>query len=202
MSKPEAIKIVLLGNSGVGKTSIVERFVFNKFIAANSSTLGVMFLTKIIDLPISKSVVKLSIWDTAGQEKYHSIAASYYHDAAATLIVYDVTSARTFEGAKLWMKEVQEKVGLKTVIVLVGNKADELVKEEINPQTSISFAKENNIRHALVSAKDGTGIEDLFLGAVEEVMKKEGITKFNAKSKNQKVMLNSLRETKPNCCKP
>eukprot|EP00826_Nyctotherus_ovalis_P028214 TRINITY_DN2227_c0_g1_i1.p1 TRINITY_DN2227_c0_g1~~TRINITY_DN2227_c0_g1_i1.p1 ORF type:complete len:222 (+),score=47.96 TRINITY_DN2227_c0_g1_i1:101-766(+) len=176
MKKPgagraEGMKVLLLGNSGVGKTSIIERFVFNKFKEANPSTLGMMFLAKPISVPTSTKPIELHIWDTAGQEKYRGITSSYYKEAAAILIVYDVTQPMTFEGAKEWLRDVRETAAESTIAVLVGNKADLVDREEARLEVAPEFAKENGIKHMLISAKQGVEIADLFRKVAEDVMK-------------------------------
>ena len=199
MSKSEIIKVVLLGDSGVGKTSIVERFVYDKFKPDNPSTLGVMFVTKIVDLPSAKSVVKINVWDTAGQEKYHSIAASYCKDAKVVFVIYDATQVKTFEAAKAWLKEAKEETDLNTICVLVGNKIDCLDCEEVNPILAQDFATENGMKSALISAKDGIGVNDLFVEAAEEVIKKR-LVNTNGKGVNGRARLRSTKKRITNCC--
>eukprot|EP00826_Nyctotherus_ovalis_P059687 TRINITY_DN8323_c0_g1_i3.p1 TRINITY_DN8323_c0_g1~~TRINITY_DN8323_c0_g1_i3.p1 ORF type:complete len:200 (-),score=59.12 TRINITY_DN8323_c0_g1_i3:20-619(-) len=199
MSNENTVKLVLLGNAAVGKTSIVERFVFDQFNSMNPATLGVMFVTKFVDVPGSSAVVKLNIWDTAGQEKYHSIASSYYNDADITIIVYDVSSAATLDGAKLWLKEVRERVDPETVIVLVGNKVDLIENEEVDTKLVDEFARANSMRHALVSARNGMGITDLFVQAAVDAMK---TNKFKSSAKrpngSRRTLINGKRVSK--CC--
>ena len=166
----EALKIVLLGDTGVGKTSIVERFIFEKYTPQNQPTLGAMFVTKFITIPNHGPTIKLNIWDTAGQEKYRSIASTYYKQASIALIVYDITSSNTFDEAKKMIKEVKEKLPPDTSVILVGNKIDMVDNEAVSPKTVKEFANNNNLKYAFVSAKDGIGIEDLFKNAVIDII--------------------------------
>ena len=202
MTEIDTLKVVLLGNSGVGKTSIVERFVFDKFKAANPPTLGAMFVTRFVDIPGENNTAKLNIWDTAGQEKYHSMASTYYQEAAITLIVYDVTKKDTFEGAKSWLQEVQERLPQDTTVMLVGNKSDLVDKEEVDPKIATELAKNNNLKFSLVSAKDGMGIQDLFVNAVKDVMERRKNDKKKSDPSSQRKKLNAAEsnKAKSGCC--
>eukprot|EP00826_Nyctotherus_ovalis_P025543 TRINITY_DN1980_c0_g1_i10.p1 TRINITY_DN1980_c0_g1~~TRINITY_DN1980_c0_g1_i10.p1 ORF type:complete len:201 (+),score=32.16 TRINITY_DN1980_c0_g1_i10:78-680(+) len=200
MSEQAAIKIVLLGNSGVGKTSIVERFVFDKFKPINPSTLSVMFMTKSVDVPDTGTTVKLNIWDTAGQERYKSMAPSYYQDAAVIITVYDVTCLQTFEAAKDWLREVNKKVSREVTVILVGNKADLLANEEVDTETVNDFVNENKIRHTLVSAKDGSGINSLFIKIAREAAKKNNALAADNRKKGLKIKQDKERRRPNNCC--
>merc|ERR1719222_1552705 len=115
-------KLVLLGESAVGKSSLVLRFVKGQFHEFQESTIGAAFLTQTVCL--DDTTVKFEIWDTAGQERYHSLAPMYYRGAQAAIVVYDITNADTFERAKTWVKELQRQASPNIVIALAGNKAD------------------------------------------------------------------------------
>eukprot|EP00826_Nyctotherus_ovalis_P012302 TRINITY_DN13235_c0_g3_i1.p1 TRINITY_DN13235_c0_g3~~TRINITY_DN13235_c0_g3_i1.p1 ORF type:complete len:195 (+),score=65.95 TRINITY_DN13235_c0_g3_i1:196-780(+) len=189
----DPLKVVLLGNSGVGKTSVVQRFAFGKFKDAITPTLGAMFLTKCIDLPQKNMSIKFNLWDTAGQERYHSLAATYYKDAAIALIVYDITNLSTFEGAKNWVDEVSKNAPLSTLVFLVGNKSDLIEHEQVDPKLAQTYAQEQKIKFKLVSAKTGAGVKDIFTEAAkefldrsEEVRKKTEGTKLNAANTGMK----------------
>uniref|UniRef100_A0A3Q3IUE6 RAB5C, member RAS oncogene family n=1 Tax=Monopterus albus TaxID=43700 RepID=A0A3Q3IUE6_MONAL len=115
-------KLVLLGESAVGKSSLVLRFVKGQFHEYQESTIGAAFLTQTVCL--DDTTVKFEIWDTAGQERYHSLAPMYYRGAQAAIVVYDITNADTFTRAKNWVKELQRQASPNIVIALAGNKAD------------------------------------------------------------------------------
>ncbi|XP_060021900.1 ras-related protein Rab-5B isoform X2 [Lagenorhynchus albirostris] len=121
-SKICQFKLVLLGESAVGKSSLVLRFVKGQFHEYQESTIGAAFLTQSVCL--DDTTVKFEIWDTAGQERYHSLAPMYYRGAQAAIVVYDITNQETFARAKTWVKELQRQASPSIVIALAGNKAD------------------------------------------------------------------------------
>merc|ERR1711982_120126 len=112
-------KLVLLGESAVGKSSLVLRFVKGQFLDFQESTIGAAFLTQTVCL--NDTTVKFEIWDTAGQERYHSLAPMYYRGAQAAIVVYDITSMDSFERAKSWIKELQKQARPDIVISLAAN---------------------------------------------------------------------------------
>ena len=120
--KPREVKVVLLGDTGVGKSSLVLRFVTNNFKPYSESTIGASFMSKVI--MVHGKPIKFQIWDTAGQEKYHSLAPMYYRGAAAAIIVYDITRANTFNTLKTWVEELKSKGPKDIIIAIAGNKAD------------------------------------------------------------------------------
>jgi len=120
--KAMQVKLVLLGEAAVGKSSLVLRFVSNNFNENTSPTIGAAFLTQ--KCRLENRIVKFEIWDTAGQERFHSLAPMYYRNAAAAVVVYDITKAASLEKAKAWVKELQRQANPNIVIALVGNKLD------------------------------------------------------------------------------
>jgi len=153
------IKVVLLGQTCVGKSSLVLRFVQGKFFPKTEGTIGAAFLTKTIDLD-SSAQVKFEIWDTAGQERYHSLAPMYYRGAQAAIVVYDVSSRDSFEKSKLWVNELREKSTNGQVVILVGNKCD--LGRVIESEAVAKYSSDNKLIHIETSAKDGTNVVELF----------------------------------------
>lgn len=125
-------KLVLLGESAVGKSSLVLRFVKGQFHEFQESTIGAAFLTQTVCL--DDTTVKFEIWDTAGQERYHSLAPMYYRGAQAAIVVYDITNEESFSRAKNWVKELQRQASPNIVIALSGNKADLANKRAVDFQ--------------------------------------------------------------------
>ncbi|KIP12590.1 hypothetical protein PHLGIDRAFT_81859 [Phlebiopsis gigantea 11061_1 CR5-6] len=120
--KSVQVKLVLLGEAAVGKSSVVLRFVSNEFQANKEPTIGAAFLTQ--KCRLEDRVLRYEIWDTAGQERFHSLAPMYYRNAQAAVVVYDVTKASSLEKAKTWVKELQRQANPNIVIALAGNKVD------------------------------------------------------------------------------
>lgn len=159
-------KLVLLGESAVGKLSIVHRFVKNTFDNMRESTIGAAFLTQLVTLPDTNTTVKFEIWDTAGQERYKSLAPMYYRNANAALCVYDVTSRASFAKAQEWIKELQKQAPEGIVIGLVGNKVD-LDERDVETSEVAQYVDELNeaggkVITAECLAKTGEGVLETF----------------------------------------
>uniref|UniRef100_A0A668TV69 small monomeric GTPase n=1 Tax=Oreochromis aureus TaxID=47969 RepID=A0A668TV69_OREAU len=144
-------KLVLLGESAVGKSSLVLRFVKGQFHEFQESTIGAAFLTQTVCL--DDTTVKFEIWDTAGQERYHSLAPMYYRGAQAAIVVYDITNTDTFDRAKNWVKELQRQASPNIVIALAGNKADIANKRAVEFQEAQAYADDNSLLFMETSAK-------------------------------------------------
>ncbi|KAI0732287.1 GTP-binding protein ypt5 [Fomitopsis betulina] len=128
------VKLVLLGEAAVGKSSVVLRFVSNEFQANKEPTIGAAFLTQ--KCRLEDRVLRYEIWDTAGQERFHSLAPMYYRNAQAAVVVYDVTKASSLEKAKTWVKELQRQANPNIVIALAGNKVDLVQPSSSSPAAS------------------------------------------------------------------
>jgi len=153
-------KLVLLGDTAVGKSCLVVRFVRDEFFEFQEPTIGAAFLTQTVTL--DDATVKFEIWDTAGQERYRSLAPMYYRGAAAAIVVYDITNKESFNGAKSWVKELQRRGDPNVVIALAGNKADLQDKRKVEIEEATMYAEENNILHMETSAKSATNVRHLF----------------------------------------
>ena len=163
----------MLFRSGVGKTSIVQRFVFEKFEPDNKSSCGAGFICKTMIIPELNTSVAFKIWDTAGQERYHSMASMYYQDAAAAVVVYDTTNEKSFYGVKTWIKELKDKGPPNILIVLVGNKSDLVDKETVRLDIAQQYASEIDINLIIISAKEDININETFEYIAKEIRKLE-----------------------------
>jgi len=161
MSKQLQFKLVLLGESAVGKSSLVLRFVKDQFDDYRESTIGAAFLTQTVQLEDGTSV-KFEIWDTAGQERYKSLAPMYYRSAACAICVYDITQSASLEKAKSWIRELQRQADPSIVIALCGNKADLAARRQVSQEEAQKFAEEEGLMWAETSAKSGEGVADIF----------------------------------------
>lgn len=153
------VKLVLLGDSGVGKSCIVLRFVRGQFDPTSKVTVGASFLSQTIALQDS-TTVKFEIWDTAGQERYAALAPLYYRGAAVAVVVYDITSPESFSKAQYWVKELQKHGSPDIVMALVGNKADLQDNREVPTQVSSLHLGENPTVHH-IGHKSSTGDFDV-----------------------------------------
>eukprot|EP00163_Fabomonas_tropica_P033404 TRINITY_DN875_c0_g1_i2.p1 TRINITY_DN875_c0_g1~~TRINITY_DN875_c0_g1_i2.p1 ORF type:complete len:204 (-),score=67.08 TRINITY_DN875_c0_g1_i2:336-947(-) len=162
-------KLVLLGDSAVGKSSLVLRFVRGQFFEYQESTIGAAFLTQTVSL--NDTTVKFEIWDTAGQERYHSLAPMYYRGAAAAVVAYDITNRDSFNRAKAWVKELQRQGNPNIVIALAGNKADLDAKRKVDADEATAYAEENGIFFMETSAKTATNVNELFVAIARKLPK-------------------------------
>ncbi|CAI9272136.1 unnamed protein product [Lactuca saligna] len=153
-------KLVLLGDMGAGKSSLVLRFVKGQFLEFQESTIGAAFFSQ--TLAVNDATVKFEIWDTAGQERYHSLAPMYYRGAAAAIIVYDITSADSFTRAKKWVQELQKQGNPNMVMALAGNKADLEDKRKVTAEEARVYAEENGLFFMETSAKTAANVNDVF----------------------------------------
>jgi len=154
-------KLVLLGDSAVGKSSLVLRFCKKQFYEYQESTIGAAFLTQTVN--VRDYTVKFEIWDTAGQERYHSLAPMYYRGAAAAIIVYDLTSRPSFVRAKQWVKELQRQQGNPNIVIaLAGNKQDLQDKRQVDAEEAKAYADDNSIYFLETSAKTDYNVTPLF----------------------------------------
>lgn len=151
-------KILLLGESAVGKSSLMLQFTDNKFKDYIMQTIGVDFKTKIIE--VDNTSIKLQIFDTAGQEKFRTITRTYYQGAKGILVVFDISRPETFRLTKYWIDSIKEQITGDVDIALVGNKCD-LVRA-VDKEEAAQFAKENNIPYFETSAKNNTNVDEIF----------------------------------------
>merc|ERR1711934_1095804 len=166
-SKVVQFKLVLLGESAVGKSSLVLRFVRGQFFEYQESTIGAAFLTQTVAL--NDTTVKFEIWDTAGQERYHSLAPMYYRGAQAAIVVYDITNTDTFARAKNWVKELQRQARPDIVIALAGNKSDLGQKRVVEYEEAAAYAEENGLLFMETSAKNANNVNDIFLAIARKL---------------------------------
>ena len=204
MAAKYIIKILTLGDTMVGKSSIVLRFSEDKFDDNQFATIGIDFKTKYIK--IGDSSVKVLIWDTAGQEKFQNIAKQYYKGANGVLLIYDIGSRKSFERIDFWLKELKENNRIDELFIcLVGNKIDMEDKRVITTEEGEKYAKNNNIFFFEVSAKTGKGVIELFNKVIGGAMDKVFLT--NEKEEGEdKVRLSSFleksdyKEKNKRCC--
>ena len=163
-------KIILVGDSGVGKTSILKKFINNEFNEDIKCTINVDFFSK--SIKIDKNLyTNLKIYDTAGQEKYRALIKQYYQGTDGIILVFDLTNENSFNKLKSWINEVSDNTE-KSQIILVGNKAD-LIERKIDEETAENFAKQKDMKYIETSAKEGTNILLLFEELALDINKKK-----------------------------
>lgn len=160
-------KLVLIGDSGVGKSNLLSRFARNEFSLDSKSTIGVEFATRTIG--VEDKVIKAQIWDTAGQERYRAITSAYYRGAVGALLVYDVTRHVTFENVERWLKELRDHTGENTVIMLVGNKADLRHLRAVSVEDGHAFAEKEKTYFMETSALESMNVENAFTEVLTQI---------------------------------
>ncbi|KAB2002318.1 hypothetical protein Goshw_013187 [Gossypium schwendimanii] len=153
-------KLVFLGDQSVGKTSIITRFMYDKFDTTYQATIGIDFLSKTMYL--EDRTVRLQLWDTAGQERFRSLIPSYIRDSSVAVIAYDVANRQSFLNTSKWIEEVRTERGTDVIIVLVGNKTDLVDKRQVSIEEGDSKARELGVMFIETSAKAGFNIKPLF----------------------------------------
>ena len=202
-----SIKVVLLGESAVGKTSIITRFIENKFKEDIMASISSNFVSKKIDLGNNKSI-KFDIWDTAGQEKYRALAKIFYQDSKIVILVYDITNKNSFNELKnYWYEKVKENSSSDVIFAIAGNKCDLYEKEEVEKTEGEKFAKEIGAIFHETSALNSNGINELFTDIAMKfsspnVSSDNNIVENNKEDKHKLTLSNSKGNVKKGkkCC--
>ena len=163
-------KLLMIGDSGVGKSSLLLRFASDQFDDSYMTTVGLDFKVRTVE--VEGKVVKLQMWDTAGQERFRTITSSYYRGAQGIIVVFDVTDAKSFKSVKAWMSEIDRYAGDGVVRLLVGNKTDLVDERAVTAEDAQALAKEQSMRFIETSAKVSTGVGDAFMGLAAEIKAK------------------------------
>lgn len=195
-------KVVLIGESGVGKSNLLSRFTKNEFNHDSRTTIGVEFSTRTVQL--SGFTIKAQIWDTAGLERYRAITSAYYRGAVGALLVYDITKHLTYESVERWLKELYDHADPHIVVMLVGNKTDLESERSVPTEEAKDFAEKKDILFLETSALESTNVEAAFTNVLAEIHKKVS-SKEVVRGSISAVSLNShgaenAEEKKP-CCR-
>ncbi|XP_041455532.1 ras-related protein Rab-35-like isoform X1 [Lytechinus variegatus] len=193
-------KLLIIGDSGVGKSSLLLRFADNTFSGSYITTIGVDFKIRTIDVKGEK--VKLQIWDTAGQERFRTITSTYYRGTHGVIVVYDVCSAESFVNVKRWLYEIDQNCE-DVSRILVGNKNDAPDRKVVETEDAQKFAEQMNIQLYETSAKENINVEEMFNGITALVLKQklENQAKLNAPNDNGKVdLVKRGKGKKGKCC--
>eukprot|EP00727_Mastigamoeba_balamuthi_P005909 m51a1_g1938 putative ras-related protein rab-11b (226) ;mRNA; f:923824-924735 len=162
-------KVVMIGDSGVGKSQLLSRFSKGTFNPESKSTIGVEFETRTLRIAGGSKVVKAQVWDTAGQERFRAITAAYYRGAVGALVVYSVASRASFAGVERWLQELREHADPNCSLMLVGNKCDLLQLREVPGDEARAFAERNRLSFIETSALDATNVEEAFAQTMEAI---------------------------------
>ncbi|KAI6699519.1 hypothetical protein NL676_013843 [Syzygium grande] len=160
-------KVVLIGDSAVGKSQMLSRFARNEFSLDSKATIGVEFQTR--TLLIQHKSVKAQIWDTAGQERYRAVTSAYYRGAVGAMLVYDITRRQSFDHIPRWLDELRSHADKNIVIILVGNKTDLENQRAVPTEDAKEFAQKEGLFFLETSALDATNVESAFLTVLTEI---------------------------------
>jgi len=200
-------KVVLIGDSHVGKSNLLSRFTRNEFSLDTKSTIGVEFATRSIN--VDGKTVKAQIWDTAGQERYRAITAAYYRGAVGALLVYDIAKHATYVNVTRWLKELRDHADSNIVIMLVGNKSDLKHLRAVPTEEAKAFASENGLSFIETSALDASNVESAFqtiLTDIYRIVSNKAIDSDNpTKPEGGSITVpitvdNATKEKGGNCC--
>jgi Ras-related protein Rab-8A len=164
------IKLLLIGDSGVGKSCLLLRFSDDSFTPSFITTIGIDFKIRTIELEGKR--IKLQIWDTAGQERFRTITTAYYRGAMGILLVYDVTDEKSFSNIRNWIRNIEQHATESVNKMLIGNKSDMVDKKVIDTSKGKALAEEYNIKFLETSAKTGAGVEDAFITLAKDIKKR------------------------------
>ncbi|KAK4394030.1 Ras-related protein Rab11D [Sesamum angolense] len=160
-------KVVLIGDSAVGKSQILSRFARNEFSLDSKATIGVEFQTR--TMVIQHKSVKAQIWDTAGQERYRAVTSAYYRGAVGAMLVYDITKRQTFDHIPRWLEELRAHADKNIVIILIGNKTDLEDQRAVPTEDAKEFAEKEGLFFLETSALEATNVEEAFVTVLTEI---------------------------------
>lgn len=198
-------KILLLGDTSVGKTCFLLRYADDIFKEGHLSTIGVDFKTKLISFSEKpEEFIKLQIWDTAGQDKYRCITKNYFRGSDGIMLIYDITSLNSFNNIKNWISQITEYLGDQACITLVGNKIDLESNRMVSREQGLRLANEYNFSFFETSAKEDIGINEAFENITRNMIRNEKENFENNRKRNQSVKIskkvNKMNSYKKNCC--
>jgi small GTP-binding protein len=167
------LKIIIIGDTGVGKSNFLYRFVNGKFSQLYQPTIGMDYKSKIVVLPKTKQNVNLQFWDTAGQERYKSLTQGYFRNAEGIMIVYDVSNLVSFENLKYWIQSIKTHIDIdkgEVPAIIIGNKID-IFEREVKKEDAEAFAKEEGFKYFETSAKSGKGVNECIKYLVKTILR-------------------------------
>ncbi|CAO2598957.1 Ras-related protein Rab-13, partial [Lemmus lemmus] len=191
-------KLLLIGDSGVGKTCLIIRFAEDNFNSTYISTIGIDF--KIRTVEIEGKRIKLQVWDTAGQERFKTITTAYYRGAMGIILVYDITDEKSFENIQNWMKSIKENASAGVERLLLGNKCDMEAKRKVQKEQADKLAREHGIRFFETSAKSSMNVDEAFNSLARDILLKSGGRRSGHNSKPSSADLKPSDKKNTNKC--
>ena len=192
----EKIKLMILGDSTVGKTAILRQYCQNEFLGKYVTTVGIDFQMKYINLNNKK--IRLQIWDTAGQERYRVVTKNYFNASDGFIIVYDITNRETFKSINNWIEQITTIAGENIKCIIFGNKNDLIDKRQVQEEEGRELAKKYKSNFFETSAKSGDNVEEGFKSIITDVM--GDIKTIHVKRRNSSILKKPKTKKKKNCC--
>ena len=192
-SEPPLYKILLLGDSTVGKTCFLLRYMDDSFLDLHMATIGLDYRLKTMILEDQK-IVKIQLWDTAGQDKFRAITRNYYKGASGIILIFDVTNLNSYENIKKWINEIKEEISENVSIVLIGNKIDNVKERKITKEQGDKLASEIGVKFFETSAKTGEGVNESVFFLVKKIFDND------PEVKNKGRNLRQLNKKRKKCC--
>lgn len=190
-------KLLLIGDSGVGKTCLIIRFAEDNFNSTYISTIGIDFKIRTVDIEGKR--IKLQVWDTAGQERFKTITTAYYRGAMGIILVYDITDEKSFENIQNWMKSIKENASAGVERLLLGNKCDMEAKRQVQREQAEKLAREHRIRFFETSAKSSVNVDEAFSSLARDILLKTGGRRSGTNSKPSSTGLKTSDKKKNKC---
>ncbi|KAK1151920.1 ras-related protein Rab-35-like [Acipenser oxyrinchus oxyrinchus] len=192
-------KLLIIGDSNVGKSSLLLRFADNTFSGSYITTIGVDFKIRTVEIDGEK--VKLQIWDTAGQERFRTITSTYYRNTHGVIIVYDVTNPESFVNVKRWLNEIGQNCD-NVCKILVGNKSEDPSRSQVDPQDARRFGESMGVPLYETSAKENLNVEEMFMGMTRMVLRAKKASQARLERRGDLVKINSKPSKKKSkkCC--
>ena len=194
--RPLEVKIITLGDSHVGKSSLIFKFIEDTFSSSYMSTVG--FDLKFKTIKINNEEIKVMIFDTAGQERFRSLASNYIRKANGILLVYDISDKNTFLNIENWMTNIKEESSDTIPIILIGNKCDLDDQRKIQKEEGEQFANNNNLKFFETSCKDGDNVENCFIELTKLIIERKKEKQFNPNT--QKLVNIKDKKKEKDCC--
>jgi Ras-related protein Rab-11A len=200
-------KVILIGDSDVGKSNLLSRYTRNEFLVGSKSTIGVEFATK--TYPYEQKKIKIQVWDTAGQERFRAITSAYYRGSVGCIIVFDLTKRATFEHVDHWIEERKNFGGDDVIPILIGNKADLRHLRAVTREDAQAKAQEHGMAYIETSAYDGSNVEEAFVGLIETIYQaRQSKTIYQVQQsktiyqvqQNKEILLPSPPQPRESCC--
>ena len=206
MNYDKTCQLLIIGDSSVGKTSLITRYTNGTFKEEYLATVGLDYYSK--EEVINNKTINIKLWDTAGQERYKSLTQNYFKNAEGVLLTYDITNSESFDNLKEWISSIKKNMEGKDIfipVIIIGNKIDMEESRETSKEDAEKFAKENNYKYFETSAKTGEGVDDAIRELVIQILKQNGQIDDQKEARASSVQikeenLDKKSEKKKGCC--